>query len=715
MASHPVLRVAMIATLVSVALWAQSSTALAQAPQGTLQQKLADLNRQLGKGPNAEAWKSFLKLSELEAQLTAGDKADPAVVDSILARFSGTEKGLDWAPVVAVRQSLSAWASALPPPPATDLAKLLRDAKSKYVARSQADADSARAAVRTSLDQLNRYLASGPQGPGWRTFLYIEALENQLKSATPDVEELRQIQRQFVSGKVGLELPIFANVGRSLDTYVDRLTTVDSPKTREQFAAQLEALAAGVEKLQKDPTAEVTAAYEWLSTADQVRPLLAAVRHHYSKPNLHVDVSGKFMASRANRMVDDIGPVRDVILGTRISGTGHTRGTISLNLIPDNNRAVYELLFSGNVASTTVGRNGPAVIHSLGNTAFTARKRILLDSMGLSQIDASTQAVTSSKTTGVGVTIKIPIVKGIVRKIATQKVAEKKGQGNYIGARHAEVRINHRFDEEVWNNLASAHQKFQDVLVLPAKRYGQPSDQLHFSTTDSQLKVVGMHANRLQLAAPISPPAVDGADLAVRLHESTVNNLAESIAGQTWQDQHLKAQLAKVVEIPKQWEPESDEEKEPGTITFADEKPITLQIADGGATLTIRAQGFTRGEKQYEGMDISVTYKLAKSDKGVVLRRSGEIKVRPPSFVQGKDKLSLGQTTLVKLLEKTFGKIFTEEVSTDIKLDKDPARIETLVVTSHSADKGWLALGWNQQSPAAPNRTASQGQTEKPR
>ena len=62
--------------------------------------------------------------------------------------------------------------------------------------------------------------------------------------------------------------------------------------------------------------------------------------------------------------MDEVTPVKDVILGTNISGTGRTVGKVDLQLVPTDDKAILDTVLSGKVHSRTVGHNGPATIHS---------------------------------------------------------------------------------------------------------------------------------------------------------------------------------------------------------------------------------------------------------------------------------------------------------------------------------------------------------------
>ena len=89
-------------------------------------------------------------------------------------------------------------------------------------------------------------------------------------------------------------------------------------------------------------------------------------------------------------------------------------------------------------------------------------------------------------------------------------------------------------------------------------------------------------------------------------------------------------------------------------------------------------------------MNITVVYKVGKQGDGIQLTRQGELKVLPPGFVEGQDKLTVSQTVLVRLLRKFFDKVFREEIVGDgIQFDGEFQKVGSLAVGQVAASV-WL-------------------------
>ena len=75
--------------------------------------------------------------------------------------------------------------------------------------------------------------------------------------------------------------------------------------------------------------------------------MVQGIRRRLSQPNLYVNLTEELIASGAGRSIDETEPVRDVILGTQISGSGRTIGQVLIKLIPSPNSLLLETVLEG--------------------------------------------------------------------------------------------------------------------------------------------------------------------------------------------------------------------------------------------------------------------------------------------------------------------------------------------------------------------------------
>jgi hypothetical protein len=170
-------------------------------------------------------------------------------------------------------------------------------------------------------------------------------------------------------------------------------------------------------------------------------------RKRYEVPSttVWVRLSKGFLANHLERSVDRKKPVRDYILGTTIAGRSHTTGKTRFVLYRNDDQALGEVEFVGEVHAKTVGRNGPATLHYLSDSTFRARKRVVIGESGLSALPAVAVAPTRLRATEIQT--NLPWLRDrIVQRIAWRRVANTRSQANAIASDHTADDIRHDLD-----------------------------------------------------------------------------------------------------------------------------------------------------------------------------------------------------------------------------------------------------------------------------
>jgi hypothetical protein len=388
---------------------------------------------------------------------------------------------------------------------------------------------------------------------------------------------------------------------------------------------------------------------------------------------------------------------------------------VALKTIPNDGKAVIELNTSGRVVSRNVGHNGPAVIRTTGYTDFVATQLIEFTDTSFRalapKVDATTRSnIHSVSKAGGG------MGRRMVANVGTQKAHEKQGQANRIAAQHAEVRIARRMTDEVDDRLGKAWSRFQDDYRLPLERRGELPQHIQFSTTDSEMALETTQANRRQLAAPAAPPeAPADTDLALRLHETAVNNYTSALLGgatlsETKPGEGTKADVKLPKVIKDAWKNRMDDKAaadadfEPWSLTFRRDQPINVSFVDGKMQLTIHVAHLKSGDDVFDRWDVTSTYTPELSDGGVTLHRDGELVVLPTGFDAEKGQLSSRQVAV----RRNLTKVLTERsdkgrgIPLTIKIDQlepkgELADVGPLPVKAFTSAGGWLTVAWNRK------------------
>lgn len=571
---------------------------------------------------------------------------------------------------------------------------------------SEARLTTARSRFRSALERLRALLDRSGSGGNWRKYLDWPELERQATSSeAADVEALGKLYRRLDSGASGLEMQEFAGVRRALGGYLEAVSTARNPEAATVYEKRLERLAEAV------ATAAAAGTPEPL---DPVGPLLARleesgqglgvvqrIRRAVNRPNLYLQVDESLLGRGVNQAVDETAPINEVLLGTRVRGTGHTTGLVFIDFQPANDRAVVDFVLDATNHSRTRGGQGPVTVHTIGTTQIDARKRIFIDEQGITSSPVEADASVSTKTAGIGVSARFG--KRLIRKIASRKVAEMQPKARAISEGRARDRIRSQFEAQTAEPIAQAARDYQTKFRRRLMDRGWYPEMLHINSDDRRLLVTARKSLADQVAAFSHPPAVDpDAVLAARVHETFVNNLIEQeLGGRTLTKQLLEEEMKKA-NRPMPESLENDADQAPWSITFAKRKPVEVKVSDNTVRLTVHGSKYTSGDREFPAMDVWAAYKVGRLDGRICLVRDGDVQIYPPGFVPGgRQKLSVQETSLRRILQKRFNKVFDEVLEIEpLQLPGQLASAGPLPLEQLDARKdGWLAAGWRKADP----------------
>lgn len=564
----------------------------------------------------------------------------------------------------------------------------------------------AAARLREALGPLDRLLARSPSGAAWKTYLDWPALTAQAASgAAADPAVLRRLQKRLDAEENGLEMPPFAAVRRAVTAYAEAADAAKDPNAQAVYGQRLEKLAAAVATGAAAGTADaldpVGPLLARLEESGQAPATVARVRSAVNRPNLFLDVDESLLGSAVNRAVDETAAIEDTVLGTRVRGSGRTTGLVLLDFVPSLQQAVVDLKLDATNHSNTRGSQGPVTVHTLGTTTIGARKRILIDDRRVTALPVEAHADTDTRTAGIGVNKRFG--QRLIRKVASRKIAEMRPQAEAISAAKARDRVRTQFEEQTGSAISQAARDYQTKFRGPLIERGWYPELLQMSTSDSRLSVTARKALADQIGAFTAPPAVDAdAVLAARVHETLVNNAAEiTLGGRTITQQFVEEQIKKNNgTLPEALG--NDPDQQPWSITFAKRKPVELDAVDDRVKVTVRGSRFTSGEREFPAMDIWAAYRIEPGPAGVRLVRDGDVQIYPPGFVPGGgEKLTMQETSLRRILQKRFNKVFKEVVDVEpLKLPGELERAGPLPMEQLVARKdGWVAVGWRKKDP----------------
>ena len=590
-----------------------------------------------------------------------------------------------------------------------ELPRLINDAKGRFAPVTERRLAEARMALQAAVDTLNRRLdREGANGQAWREYLGVDVIQQETaKAGAADAARLWTVRKRFVGGHAGLEKDVFTDVRTTLTTFAQAVEDLANANLRNDFDTHLAGLAESVESYlagQGEESWEQIARHlGWLEQHDQVASLVAAVRGCLSRANLAVHVSEKVIDAYIGASIDETGPVQDVILGTRISGTGRTIGKVTASLVPDDvcGRVQVDMIATNH--AQTVGSKGSVRIYQNNRTEFHAWKQVLVGQGTLDSLPARSTASTSAQLTGMATDFRSRLLDSVARRAACRQMQKQKQQANRIAESHQCRRLNRQLDDEVAAQLAETNAELGERFFYPLTRYDAFPRRFDSRTDEDQLAIVLEEAGRQQLGADVDPPPfVQGTDLAFQLHRSALENYAaEVLAGKTLTAEEISEAFRKLSGDTRQ----DDESESPDNITIvlAAVKPISLRFDAGVITLTIRGRRFISGRTAYPAMNVSLRYRLEQVGSGLRATlltdfTDDQHEIVPPRLANGgPGRLNGREVTLRGMLAQRLARDLRKEFSYDgITLDGKLSVLGKLSVVQLVADDGWLTFACRQ-------------------
>ncbi len=553
--------------------------------------------------------------------------------------------------------------------------------------------------------------------------------------AEADPATLRKLERALRSQSQGFEPPVHGSLADAVRRYSRLVAASRNPAFDADVGKQVGELNSLVEKaaaVAADPSAgfagldKAVPILESLHDTHQAAGALAETRRVVGRTNVFIDAKESLLAEAANRPVDEVAPVDEVILGIRQKGTGHTQGFVLLDLVPSLESAAIDLVLDATNHSHTRGGRGPVTVCSRGATDLDASRRIHLDEERLWGLPVEAKASTHSETEGIGV--RAHLGRNLIRNIASRRASSMRPKADAISAGRARDRLRARFDSqthEAIERLATNYRtQFRDPLVL----HDLYPEMLHHNTTDEAIHSAARKMLAGQIGAATSPPpTAEGAVLSARVHQTAITNAAAVwLAGRTFTKEQVEAEyrrrnrplpeaLTQEVDVRDENDgaeggaavgdpaKEGPKPSKPWSVRFTAERPVEIEVDDNRVTATLHGDAFSSGDRTVGPMDVKATYRIESSPSGSRLVREGDIAIAPPGGKWGddRDKPTATERVIRLRLKRRMEQILTETI--DIGSLTLPGQLESAgpLPIHHVASRkdGWINAGWRQRDP----------------
>ncbi len=434
------------------------------------------------------------------------------------------------------------------------------------------------------------------------------------------------------------------------------------------------------------------------AAADVLRPV---VNEHYFNHNLHFTVSEELLSRLLSDYRSETGCIADCIMGAWVTGSQNTDINVRADIQPSLSTARFNLDVNGNTRSNTKAQKDPATVWTNGNHYFWIRQSVSFDGETVTSSPASISVDTNSRTVGLATKYDgIPIIRGIVRRIAAQKIAESKPQADAITATRLREEALPKFQNETDQRFSEANSDLQKTLDSLERR-GVAPDSISARSSNTHIAVSSRTIGIARIGGSTQPPAaLMATGAAAQIHESALNNAVDALGfqGRAIPEKdfanELEVALSELFQRDmKLWDAETapeaaptGEEPEPPTVfVFSKTDPIRVRFSSGKIILVLRMGVRQEGREEIPEQIITIPATLTFQD-GKIIYEPGSIGV---ASREEADRLK--QVTRANQIRRIMNRrIVRKEMSPTI--DLQAAGDKTLPVTAtliHLAD-GWL-------------------------
>ncbi len=562
------------------------------------------------------------------------------------------------------------------------------------------------ASIRQAVANVDRYfqpITSPENRAAWMEYLATERLLGAMDQQAKLEEILKHAERtrgRLVADQVGLELAPLVALRQQVDLLIAASRYGDAEGSIKFIDQQLNSLQERVRDAEPIPSAEHYAALAAITRviheSNQAAGIPVAMRSAFSHPNVVVSVNSSVVQQAAARQVDRCRPVNDCILGTRVVGTGRLIGAVQARTVPAYGQVAVELTLNAQFTNQSRGYNGPVTVDTTGYGNVTSTRTIFLSESGVSLSPTFTHATLSTQINSINHPLRL------VRKIASRRAAEQKPQAEAIGREKLRQQVDREFAQQVEEAArvpsSPARQDAINELRTLLTRLDLPEPQRTLGSDAQAIYLFATQAGPEQLAAVNPAPAiVSGSyDLAIQLHESTVDNIGTRVfAGRTMSQDQLDRLITRTGRNLPADDQTDAEVNDPFVIDFAKLRPIIFEARSQMVRIGLRGTRFKQGDRELkQSLEITANYVPVKLvDGSMYLERQGDVEVDFP----GHRRLTIQQVALRRSIQKLFANRFppqllTQTLNLPTTLPVESLRGRQLRTVGVDARDGWLSL-----------------------
>ena len=534
----------------------------------------------------------------------------------------------------------------------------------------------------------------------WSTTFKLAELRATLGQRTPNPEILEAVQAVFLTDKEGIRWVQFDGLRTALRRYQTVALMLKEGSYERRLTSVCDNLVGYIETYSegRNPLYFITLsnAAMWLDDISLFDPRTARLaeltRAACSGVNVRLQVGTDLVAAGFAQDIEEAMDIDEVILGTKVVGSGTLSGRSSAELVSSTNRATIKVIADAMLETLTEGTQRMVTLNNHTTGTLRGEKQILLSADGITTAPARSRANLDAQLSDVQINAR-----PLVQRIARNQIEPRSGDALAEASRRAERRMNAQMNELIDSNVAQLNEKYQRIRTA-ANKEGLFPRVWNLSSTPREIGWSILLGNNYQPSAPIPAPAVSPTNgLSVQVHQSSLNNmLMILLAGRSVDEERFAERVAEFLdEVPEFLQRKTDET--PARVSFDGTMPVDVMFVDDKIRVVVRLTDIQVMDNAGRSFTITVEYQIKMENGGVVLEQT-TAEAFPTGFrPESGGSLSATQTVIRSYLMRRLEALPKRQEAKALELGGEWSGKGQLIPQFASTDKGWLTLVWNWQ------------------
>ncbi|MCL2709507.1 MAG: hypothetical protein FWE95_01385 [Planctomycetaceae bacterium] len=534
----------------------------------------------------------------------------------------------------------------------------------------------------------------------WSTTFKLAELRATLGQRTPNPEILEAVQAAFLTDKEGIHWMMFDGLRTALRRYQTIALMLEEDRYERRLTSVCDNLVGYIETYSegRSPLYFVTLsnAAMWLEDISlfdtRAARLAELTRSACSGVNVRLQVGNDFVAAGFVQDIEQEMDIDEVILGTKVIGSGTLSGTSSAELVASTNRATIKVIADAMLETLTEGTQRMVTLNNHTTGTLRGEKQILFAAEGITTAPARSRANLDAQLSDVQINAR-----PLVQRIARNQIEPRSADSIAEASRRAERQMNAQMNELIDSNIAQLNEKYQRIRTAAIKA-GLFPRVWNLSSTTEEIDWSILLGNNYQPSAPNPAPAMSPTNgLAVQVHQSSLNNmLTILLAGRFIDEERFAERIGEFLdEVPEFLQPKADET--PARVSFDGTMPVDVMFVDNKIRVVVRLTDIQVMNNAGRSFTITVEYQV-KMENGVVVLEQTTAEAFPTGFrPDGGVSLSAAQTVIRSYLMRRLEVLPKRQEAKALDLGGEWSGKGQLIPQFASTEKGWLTFVWNWQ------------------